>query len=482
MAEKENYIPLTRLLTVVFTAICMFAIIATADAQHRDKTDSSSSPAASATTITPPAASPDRTEDPGKTMPDTTTPGATTAEVETRPEAAATAGITDATTGRPRRTKPERPFYFTAQFTQRYDDNLLLVSEGAGDQKSDLVSIPVFGFGLERVKPRSLLRLDYQGGAELYRRFSNLNGFLHSLDFTYEYDLSKRTMVFVSDRFLRRPITTGFGLFGTGIEPGALNLFTASRSSVNDFSTGFTHQLSRFSTVRGIYNYSLSRFNDPRLINTNEQTGEFGYNRRATRKLDYDFAYRVSRFTGIDDLTTHTLMPSIRYSYKRDLRFRLGVGPQFVNAPTSNNLFLSGFVEVTYGSRDTIYGLTYSTGVGSGGGLAVATRNHTLFGTLDHAFTRKLRNEFRAGYSRSSSGVGAGPIAAAGITSTGFIIENRVAYTIGDKFAIFADYSYSRQLSAGTVENTLNRNIFSVGVNFDTRRTDRAPLLRSGRF
>jgi hypothetical protein len=483
MADKGNSSQLKRWLAVVSAALCLSAIITPVDAQQRDKTRRSEQTGAStksATTTTAPVTATDRTGDTG-TAPEATAPQGTT-EVTAETTSATTAETPEGDTLRPRRIKPERPFYFTAQYVQRFDDNVLLSSENA---KSDLVSVPTVGFGVERVRPRSLVRIDYQGGAEIYRRFSKLNGALHSLDFISEYDLSKRTLVFITDRFLRRPLTTGFGLFGpAGTDAAALNVFTPTRSTINDLSVGLTHQLTRFSTVRANYTYSLSRFNDSRLIDFDENAIELGYSRQANRSRDYDIAYRMSRFTGVGAITTHTLLPTIRYRYKRGLTLRAGAGPQLAVTLSGTQIFPAGLLELTYATRETVYGIAYSTGVGASGGLAVATRNHTLFGTFDHTFNRKLQWELRAGYSRSSASVGSvvSPLAALGFTNTGLIFENRVAYPLGHKMALFFDYSYNRQTGSGTTANRLNRNLFSLGINFDTRRSERSTMLRTGRF
>src|ERR1044071_2246056 len=55
-----------------------------------------------------------------------------------------------------RRVKPEHPFYFTAQYTESYDDNIVF---GDTERRSDVVSRPEFGFGYQHVTPRSMMRV-----------------------------------------------------------------------------------------------------------------------------------------------------------------------------------------------------------------------------------------------------------------------------------------------------------------------------------
>src|SRR5439155_771110 len=157
-----------------------------------------------------------------------------------------------------------------------------------------------------------------------------------------------------------------------------------------------------------------------------------------------------------DGLMTHSLIPTFRYS-RRKLRVRVGAGPQLATSGQGRNqLYLASLAEMTYTDRETTYGVTYTSGIGTGGGLAAATSNQTLFGTYSRIFNRKLDTEFRIGYSRAKTSFGAGPNILPqlqGTTNNGLIFESRIAYPLGKKLAIFFDYSHSRQSTEGNAGN-----------------------------
>jgi len=404
-----------------------------------------------------------------------TTPATT--ETESRRESRDSVGdSSEVPSLRVRRTRPEHPVYFTAQYSLRYSDNILLSTER---KISDFVSTPLVGFGAVRVRPKSLVRIDYFGGGDIYHRLSNLNGMIHSLDFGYEKDISKRTTVFFRDTLLHRPQTAGFGLLGEGIS--TLSILSPSKSTYNNITAGFTHMTGRYSFLRGSYNYLLTRFSESTLIDSNEQVFDFGYNRQFSKTKTFDIGYRGSFLSGDGNVSTHSILPSLFYR-KRNIRVRLGAGPQYVIS-NRNRLFLAAVAEIGYTKNRTVYTANYTQGVGSGGGAAVATRNQALFGSVTHPFG-KLQSEFRIGYSRSTGGLdlATSPLVSSTFTNREIFFETYISYPIADKYSVFFEYTHASQRGSGSFENRTRRNQFSLGVNFDTRRTDRAPFTRPARF
>lgn len=372
------------------------------------------------------------------------------------------------------RKRPEYTHYFTAQYAQRFDDNLLLRST---DKKSDLIYVPQLGFGLLRVRARSLMRIDYLGGAELHQRYSEFDGALHTLGANIEYDLSKRTSLFINEQFQQRPLTTGLGLFGEATTPGttALTVLTPTRSLINDLSGGLTYRLNNRSNLTVSYNYTLSRFDNDQLIDTDEQRVALEYNRAINRVSSYAITYGVRFFSGKDSLMAHSLLPSYQYNHEK-LRVRLGAGLELVDGDLNNRLFGTALAVLSYQLPNTTYSVNYNTGIGTGGGLASVTRNHTLFGAVTHRFTDRLSMEQRVGYShvRNSLGLSSSPLLQTDLTSNEIVFEGRCNYQMTDKNSIFFSYLHSTQRLSKSSLGDVSRNSFSIGINFDTRRVRRS--------
>ncbi|MEW6730714.1 MAG: hypothetical protein AB1489_05205 [Acidobacteriota bacterium] len=393
-----------------------------------------------------------------------------------------TAGGIDSDIGR-RRSRPERPYYFLVQYAQRYDDNVLL---DEADRLSDTVAVPEFGFGAQRIRSRSLLHVDYRGGAEIYRRFSEFNTTFHSLFTTAEYDLSKRTTIFVSNHFLRQPGPARFGALALGGTGAALSVLKQNNTTVNDLSAGFTRLLDRRTRLRAAYSYTLSRFAEPRLVDSNEQALEIGYEHEANRRYSYELTYRFSHLSSHlssnNNFLTNSFIPSFSYRSSAKLRLRLGAGPQLVNGRENNSLSWAALAELAYSpSHFTALALRYRAGVGTGGGLATATRNQTLFGSFAHIFRNKLQTEFGLGYTRARALESLSiPFATgSGLVNKEVVFESTLSYPIAEHVAIFFDYSHARQF--GDALSSVKRNLFSAGISFDTRVSTQLPRLRSTR-
>jgi hypothetical protein len=378
-----------------------------------------------------------------------------------------------------RRKKPEQPAYFIAQYATRYDDN---VTFDVQDRRRDIVFMPQIGFGLMKVSSRGSIRVDYRGGGEFYRQNSMFTGMLNSVSVNAEYDLSRRTTITFNNFFLSRPnparllLIGGVPVINTGAVNlnGALTQLIATRTTFNSSSIGFIHQTSRHSSIYANATYAFNNFSNRALLDSAERTLELGYSRRTKRVVSYDLIYRLSGLQSGGSSLSNSFLPAFTFQRNKQMRLRVGIGPQYVTAANGGGkLFWSALADFTYvRSRYTTIAVSYTAGVGQGGGLGT-TRNHTVIGTVSRAFGR-WQTEFRSGYSRATSAnLGLANLLAGGGANNQLIMEGQVAYPLADKVAVFLDYSHSRQFGFG---NT--RNIFSVGFNFDTRRTSRDRDLR----
>lgn len=374
---------------------------------------------------------------------------------------------------KPKRVKPEQPLYFLAQYIQQFDDNVMLREN---NRVGNLVSIPQIGFGLIHVRSRSLFRIDYLGGVEVHQHFAEFNGIRQSLNLAYEYDLTKRSMLFVNEIYFQSPLVTGIAAFtNPNLNSNALIPLIPTRLLTNDLTVGLVYQLSKFSDLRTSYSYSISRFNNPRLINFDEHKLELNYTKRLNRKYSYDILGRSSFFldqSTQNNQTTHTLITSLAYRHKDKLSLRFGLGPQIFRSGSENDeqkFFLATLTQLNYQATKTTYTLSFTTGIGRGGGLATVTRNKALFGTIAHSFNRKLKAEIGLGYSNSSSSSTAA-LSPINFINNELIINNRLSYLTEHKVEVFFEYIHSKQKGTATIVRNVNRNIFSLGFRFDTRK------------
>lgn len=370
----------------------------------------------------------------------------------------------------PKRVKPERSLYFLAQYKEQFDDNIM---SRETNKAWDLLSIPQIGFGAIYVRPRGLFRIDYLGGVEIHQQFPDLNGVVQSLNAVYEYDLSKRTMLFANDNFYQSPLITGLTVFtNPNTNSNALFPLVPTRLLNNDFTIGIVRQLSKFSDLRASYSYSLSRFDNPKLINSDEHKVELNYTKRLSRQYSYDILYRGSFFLDQSSQITHTVITSLAYRYKDKLRLRFGLGPQVLLSDIDKRkLFLATLTELSYQANKTTYTLSFTTGIGKGGGLATVTRNKTLFATVEHSFNQQLKMHFSLGYSYARNGfkTALSPTLI-DFTNNELIINSGLNYLIDNNLEVFFDYTHSNQHGTGIVVRDVSRNILSLGFRFDTRQ------------
>lgn len=382
--------------------------------------------------------------------------------------------------------KAEKSHYFTVQYAQRYDDNVLLRS---GDKSGELIYVPQVGFGVSKVDARNLIRIDYLGGAEIHNGYSEFSGALHTLTVDLRHRFSKRLTIFTSERYLQRPVTIGFGFLGQDLGPNssatptALTTLTPTKSIINDIGGGLSYRLDRVSTLDASYYYITSRYNNELLFDTNEQRLALDYARQVSRARTYGLAYTVSYFSGSGNLVAQSLIPSLRFGNTR-LRWRVGAGPQWSNSSRAGNtLSWTALADVSYEQARTTYNVTYNSGTGTGGGFAAVTRNHTIFGSVAHEFNNRWSMENRVGFSYArnisaqlTSSVDGSALPTTALSTKELLFESRVNYLVGDRTSAFFSYLHSRQMAGGNDSGNVSRNLISLGISFDTRRTKRTRM------
>lgn len=374
-----------------------------------------------------------------------------------------------------KQVRPAHSHYFLIQYTQQFDDNVLLREK---NRVSDLVSIPQIGFGLTQVKAHSLIHLEYLGGAEIHQQFSAFNGVRQSLEADLQENISKRGKVFITEHFFQRPLTSGFGAIdsSSNLTGATLNLLVPTRTITNEITLGVEYQTSKYATLRASYSNALARFNNPLLINTTEHKLELDYKKQFSRTKSYELIYRTSIFAGKQSLMTHTFLPSLIYRPNNSLNLQFGLGPQFLaSAINSRKLFLATQAALSYQKAKTTYSVTYTSGIGTGGGLATVTENKTVFGTIQYLLSERWQTELRLGYSHAQNSLNTltSPLVLTKATNSELVISSRTDYLVVNQASLFFEYLHSKQNSTGTLVSKVNRNLFSLGLQFDTRRPTR---------
>lgn len=155
----------------------------------------------------------------------------------------------------------------------------------------------VFGVTGAHIWPHSVLDVDYHGYFRDYSNYSQYRGFDHSLNLSFEHQLSSRLVLLMTENFAR--VRSGYSLPLTGLYGGGMTGFNPLFSALTANSLVNTPTLASVGSVRAVYQatarWSISA-GGTGIISRQHLTETVGANGWVANG---DLAYRLSRYQTI---------------------------------------------------------------------------------------------------------------------------------------------------------------------------------------
>jgi hypothetical protein len=323
-----------------------------------------------------------------------------------------------------------------------YDDNILLDNR---DRQDDFIFVFAPGFTFTAERPTWRFNAGYHfenrvfvDHPELSRAFDRQASSLDSF-----YRVSPHLTFSLDDEFTFDTGINAFRQQGTPVFATGRNEFWT-----NVVRPGFTWQIDDLTMLRGFLAWSLQRFDDADLSDTDSYHADLAIERVLSPRLrgitGYKFAYfDVDRG---DDATTHTPYVGARYDFTPTLAGTLTGGPTFVRedgrggriAPYVN---AEVFKVYEWGTA----ALRYTYDVGLAGGLGGVTDNQTVeLNVLVSRVWRGLSIEFTPQYQMSESDDRTIDIAS-------FSLPIRLTYQFTPWFSLMGGYAFYYQRDDSTL-------------------------------
>src|SRR5260221_100122 len=358
-------------------------------------------------------------------------------------------------------------------------------NNGAGSQGQSSWSVTNYLSGnvslLEEWKSAQL-SLNYSGGETFSTNSAQGNGYFHQLGFIQAFEWPRWQVQFL-DQFSYLPESQfGFGagsnlgvpgiggsfgppLPGVGGSVGPNDTIFIARGPRynNSFTTQVAYQLSPRSSVNVSGSYGVLRYIDPGNIESNDVTGNAGYNYQLTKKDTIGLSYRFSRYSYIGNpqaIDDH--MISVAYGRKITGRLALQAygGPEITTfaVPLANEtrrISGSGGATLTYQFSKSILDLSYTHGVSGGSGVFAGASTDQIQTGLSRNFGRAWQASVDFGFARNKG--------------------------IGGSQTLAAGQSYNSWFGGGGLNRSLGSNArFSVGYTARIQSTSVSPCPAGG--
>ncbi|GAC1663319.1 MAG: hypothetical protein NVS9B4_17960 [Candidatus Acidiferrum sp.] len=275
---------------------------------------------------------------------------------------------------------------------------------------------------------RSQLSLNYSGGGYISTDSVEGSGQFHQLGFVQSFELARWQLQFL-DQFSYLPETaygfgtgTSLGLPGIGgsLGFGTAGLETGPNQSIfnalgprysNTFATQATYALSRRSSITMAGSYGLLRFIRSGNVDSDQASGNLGYNYALSPVDTIGINYRLTtfHFTGFpQSIGNHVA----NFVYGRRITGRLGLklaaGPEITTfrvpvAGMTRRVSGSGEASLIYAVPSGDISLTFSHGVSGGSGVLIGARTDQLTADVDRRISRLWRAHANLGYARNSA-------------------------------------------------------------------------------
>jgi hypothetical protein len=367
---------------------------------------------------------------------------------------------------------------------------------------------------LQKIGGRSLFAVDYVGGVAFYTGLSPSTTQIHQAD--VEERISwKAGALTLRDRFSYLPEGSfGYGVYG---ESGAYNLglggigymggtigqglgglfglgefaSLGQQPRIDNLSIAeVTQRLSARSSVTLAGGYEIVHFtnNTAGFIDSNQITGQVGYDYQLTRRSQVALVYGFQDFQypNIPGSSFSTHVVNLLYGYRVSGRmdFLIGAGPQvtlFHNSPlfggSSDRVTISARAALRYRLRRTLMGLYYDRYNSSGSGYFLGAVSDVVRFSISRPITRMWTGTADIGYAHNSALQSPVPgLLPASTNAFQYVYAGAaVNRPLGKHFNMFVSYQFNNlQFSGscaagGLCDTTAQRHVVAVGLDWHPR-------------
>lgn len=406
---------------------------------------------------------------------------------------------------------PARSFLVPgAHVSEALDTN---VGQTAGTSAINAVTRVLGSVMLQKIGGRSVTAFDYVGGVAFYTGVNPSTSQIHQFD--AEQRFLWRTGAFsVRDRFSYLPEGSfGFGAYG---ESGAYNLGlggigymggTLGQGLGGLFGLGefgslgqqpridnltiadVTQSLSARSSVTVAGGYEIVHFTDNTagFIDSNQITGQVGYDYKLSRKSQVALVYGFQdfRYPNIPGSSFSTHVVNLMYGYRISGRmdFLVGAGPQVTlihNSPlfggSSDRVTVSARAALRYRFPRTSVGIYYDRYNSSGSGYFVGAVSDVVRFSISRPLTRLWSATADIGYAHNSAlQSGAFNLLPPSTNSFQYVYAGAaVRRPLGKQFAVFFSYQFNDLQFNGTTctaggSCASQRHVVAAGLDWHPR-------------
>ncbi len=387
-------------------------------------------------------------------------------------------------------------FGYGLTLSESYDDYMATSANGTGVSGTYTEIMPTLDLG--RAGANSSFLLSYQPSYRLYRADRNLNVSTHQLNGFFNVRVTRHWRAAAGGNFTYLPDTEA--LFHVNqsqvqLDPNAAPAASAAlpRRSVTQGSSfvQLQYQWSLRSYVSFGGTYHIQRFDANQLLGSNGYSAQASYNYRLGPRFTIATTYQFHKFwwqMGFGDAITHSANLGLSFRQSRRLSFSVSGGPAFnefnrssiVNLPPLLAILFgnptlqlqsyhrqkswSGSGQASYALDRTSFGLRYSRGISSGGGLYGSVQMQTAGLGMQRKIGRGSTFDFNADYVRSQF---EGAVFLPGGRFSHITGAIRYTRPLTSRTSIFVNYQHFRQLVGSQVLNTnvlsRRRNVVTVG-------------------
>jgi hypothetical protein len=364
---------------------------------------------------------------------------------------------------------------------------------------------------LQKIGGRSVFAVDYVGGVAFYTGLSSSTSQIQQAD-VEEKILWKTGALTLRDRFSYLPEGSfGYGVYG---ESGAYNLglggigymggtigqglgglfglgefaSLGQQPRIDNLSIAeVTQRLSARSSVTVAGGYEIVHFtnNSAGFVDSNQITGQVGYDYQLTRRSQIALVYGFQDFQypNIPGSSFSTHVANLLYGYRISGRmdFLVGAGPQVTllhNSPlfggSSDRVTISARAALRYRLRQTLMGIYYDRYNSSGSGYFLGAVSDVVRFSVSRPITRMWTGTADIGYAHNSALQSPVPGLLPASTNAFQYVYAGVAANrpLGKHFNVFVSYQFNDlQFSGscaagGPCDTTAQRHVVAAGLDW----------------
>ena len=365
------------------------------------------------------------------------------------------------------------------------------------------------GVDVHRTSGDSDLTLSYLGGGMISTAANVGSGIVQQLGIVDKFKLRRWTLSLIDQVSYLPGSAFGFGgLGGAGLStggsaglgstfglPGQGALTGLGQTVTNAFSTEADVNLTPRTSLTFVGGYSLLRYSDSDLLNSNGANLRAGYNYLLTRKdtIAVFYTYTAISYSNFDQsIDEHTIQGSYARRVTGRLAFQIAAGPQIamfrIPIPTgsgssgsgtatgstnsSTQLYWSLNTNLQYQLQRTALAVSYNHGVSAGSGVLAGSVADVVSGSVTRQVSRTFSSGLTAGYSRNSGLAISSTTTPTSQTYDYWFAGATFSHPIGRTLGLTLSYQLQYQDSNSafcigpTCGTSLITNIISIGVGW----------------